>query len=103
MNIERYYKYLFTPTSILKCNFMWRLWFEMSFFKGCDEYDLSVLFPLLLSSLFVFKEAGLRSPPFLMSLGKEVSDQEDICSALTTKKNKKQTFDIQRKPVSRTW
>lgn len=36
----------------------------------------------LLSSLFVFQEAGLRSPPFLTSLGKEVSDQ-DICSALT--------------------
>lgn len=30
----------------------------------------------------MFKEAGLRSPPFLMSVGKEVSDQ-DIWSALT--------------------
>lgn len=34
MDIERYYKYLFTLTSILKCNFMSRLWFEMSFSKA---------------------------------------------------------------------
>lgn len=34
MDIERYYKYLFIPNSILKCNFMSRLWFEMSFLKA---------------------------------------------------------------------
>lgn len=48
MDIERYYKYLFTLTSILKCNFMSRLWFEMSFLKAviiiiCQFYFVVVV------------------------------------------------------------
>lgn len=48
MDIERYYKYLFTLTSILKCNFMSGLWFEMSFLKAviiiiCQFYFVVVV------------------------------------------------------------
>lgn len=50
MDIERYYKYLFTPTSILKCNFMSRLWFEMSFSKAVIIF---IFFFLIVSLYFV--------------------------------------------------
>lgn len=54
----------------------------MSFLKAVIIIICQVFLFCCCCLLFLFKEAGLRSPPFLLSSGKEFSD-EDIRSALT--------------------
>lgn len=70
------------PDQYFEVQFYVRLWFEMSFLKAVILIIICQFFVVVVVVVFVFKEAGLRSPPFLMSSGKEVSDQ-DIRSALT--------------------
>lgn len=61
MDIERYYKYLFTLTSILKCNFTSRLWFELSFLKAVIILLIVcrfLFFVVVVVFVCVFEEAG---------------------------------------------
>lgn len=81
IDIERYYKYLFMPTSILKCNLCQDC--GLSFLKAVIIiiFCQILIFVFVLLLFCVFEEAGSPSPPFLISLESEVSDP-DICSAL---------------------
>lgn len=101
VDIERYYKYLFTPTSILKCNFTSRLWFEMSFFFSKAViilycFFLFVLFFSMLSSL-CWGEAEFQLPPFLLSLqGRDTKKQkfQVVWRALITQNPKDACFHV---------
>lgn len=95
MDIERYYKYLFTPTSILKCNFTSRLWFEMyfSFLKGC--YYLIILY--FFFSLFVLGRSRVPTASFstvFAGEGKQKTKVSGGWRALTTQNPKDACFHV---------